>query len=344
MLLIGIASFVLSAVLTRLMIVVAKHFNILDRPTGELKKHHTCAVPLMGGVAIFVTIALLVMSLLATSDALTFGLMDNQHFVGFLLGGLILIIGGIFDDRFTLPPRVTILFPLAAALVAVLFGIGVSKLSNPFGDPIELSSLASGSLTFVWLLLVMYTTKFLDGLDGLATSISAIGVFFITLLALTAVYFQPDAALFGAISLGALLGFFVWNVHPAKIFLGEGGSTFVGYTLGVLAVIAGSKLGTALLVVSIPFLDVLWVIGRRVLVEHRSPAKGDRKHLHHRLLDMGFGQRAIVFWYAVVAGMAGLAALSLQSKQKVLMFGALVVGMIALAVVIVRASRTQRSL
>lgn len=335
-----VAAFGMSLVLTRLMMAVARHFDVLDRPTSELKKHHTQAIPLLGGIAIFVTLALLIVAVLSTSEALTFGLMDHRHFIGFLLGGLVLVVGGALDDRFTLPPRITFWFPVGAALVAVIFGIGVSKLSNPFGDPIELSALVSGSFTFVWLLFVIYTTKFLDGLDGLATSVSAIGILFITLLALSSVYWQPDAALFGTICLGALLGFLVWNVYPAKIFLGEGGSTLVGYTLGVLAVIAGSKLGTALLVLSVPLLDVFWVISRRLFFEHRSPAVGDRKHLHHRLLDKGFGQRTIVFWYDVVAAAAGLSALLLQSEQKVIAFVVIAFGMIVLAMVLMRASRS----
>lgn len=310
----------LSGLLTPVVSWTARRFSVLDRPSLEPKKHHTRAVPLLGGLAIFLTISLFVGAFLLLTDQLTFGLMDTHHFVGFLLGGFMLMIGGALDDRFTLPAKITLWFPFFAGLIAVGFGMGVSKLSNPFGEAIELSSLTSGLLTFIWLMLVMYTTKFLDGLDGLATSISAIGVFFITLLALTATYFQPDAALFGVICLGALIGFLFWNKPPAKIFLGEGGSTFIGYTLGVLAVIAGSKLGTALLVLSIPFLDVVWVIGRRVFVEHRSPTIGDRKHLHHRLLDKGLSSQMIVFWYAVVASFAGLAGLFLQSQQKLFAF------------------------
>ncbi len=339
MVLIFVFSFALCVLLTGLVKRLAERFGFLDRPAGEEKKHHTRPVPLLGGIAIFLTIAIVTTIVLLTSNALTFGLMNNAHFIGFLLGGFVLMIGGALDDRFALPARFTIWFPTLAALIAVAFGIGVAKLSNPFGEPIELSALGSGILTFSWLLIVMYTTKFLDGLDGLATGVSAIGVLFMTLLALTATYLQLDAALFGALCLGALLGFLVWNHHPAKIFLGEGGSTFVGYTLGVMAVIAGSKFGTALLVLSIPFLDVLWVIGRRIFVEHRSPTRGDRKHLHHRLLDMDFSHRGIVFLYYALAAAAGTAGLFLQSQQKVFAFIALALLMIICAVMIVGASR-----
>lgn len=331
----------ISTVLVPGVIHVARRFGMMDQPTPEAKKVHKKPTPLLGGLAVYVSIAVCVILLLGLTDVLTFGLMDDRHFLGFLLGGLILMIGGALDDRYTLPPRIMIWFPIAAAFIAVAFGIGVSKLSNPFGDPIELSSLASASLTFVWLMVVMYTTKFLDGLDGLATGVSLIGVVMILLLALTAAYSQPDAALFAAICAGAFVGFLVWNIHPAKIFLGEGGSTFVGFTLGILAVISGSKLGTALLVLSIPLLDVIWVISRRFFIEHRSPAKGDRKHLHHRLLDKGLSQRAVVFWYYGVATLAGFSALVLQSRQKLLVFGILGVIMGIIALLFLRQDRVQ---
>ncbi|MEK7105523.1 MAG: MraY family glycosyltransferase, partial [Patescibacteria group bacterium] len=169
--------------------------------------------------------------------------------------------------------------------------------------------------------------------------VSAIGALMMTGLALTVQYFQPDAAVFAAICFGAMLGFLVWNFHPAKIFLGEGGSTFVGFTIGTLAVIGGAKLGTALLVLSIPFLDVVWVILRRTLVEHHSPTKGDRKHLHHRLLDLGLSQRQVVLIYYAIAAVVGILTLFLQSREKVILFAILVGTMILGATALVLTER-----
>src|SRR3989338_894356 len=339
MLFVFLVALLISAGLVPLVMHLARRFNILDRPTAEAKKIHKKPIPLLGGLAIYLSIAVCLVLRLSFTDVLTFGLMDDKHFIGFLLGGLVLMIGGALDDRFGLPPKVMIWFSIAAAALAVLFGTGVSKLSNPFGDPIELVAWQSSLLTFVWLLVVMYTTKFLDGLDGLATGVSLIGVVMILLLALTPAYFQFDAAIFAAVCAGALAGFLLWNTHPAKIFLGEGGSTFVGFTLGILAVIGGSKLGTALLVLSIPLLDVVWVISRRLFVEHRSPTQGDRKHLHHRLLDNGLTHRKVVFWYYVVAAVAGLSALGLQSKQKVLLFVMIGLLMLLIAVLLLHKDR-----
>lgn len=332
----AIFAFFLTSALVPVIKRISLRFSIVDHPGGEAKKLHKKPVPLMGGLAIYLAIALVLLYALSGDTVLLSGIVGVKEYLGYLLGGAVLMIGGALDDKFVLPPRLSFMFPLVAAGVAVAFNIGVSKVSNPFGfDPIEISAAASQIITFLWLLVVMYVTKFLDGLDGLATGVSAIGALMMTGLALTAAYFQPDAAVFASICAGAMLGFLLWNRHPAKIFLGEGGSTFVGYTIGVLAVIGGAKVGTALLVLSIPLLDVIWVILRRVLVEHRSPTVGDRKHLHHRLLDLGFTHGQVVLLYFFVATIFGVGGLFLQSAQKLALFGLIVLAMLISASVLV---------
>jgi UDP-N-acetylmuramyl pentapeptide phosphotransferase/UDP-N-acetylglucosamine-1-phosphate transferase len=189
-------------------------------------------------------------------------------------------------------------------------------------------------------MVVMYTTKFLDGLDGLATSVTTIGAVMILLLSMTSAYFQPDVALFSSLIIGAYLGFLFWNMHPASIFLGEGGSVFVGYLLGILAVISGGKVATALLVLGIPLLDVLWVIGRRLREGGFSRIfVGDRKHLHHRLLALGWGQTRIVIFYVALAAIFGTSALFLQSKEKLVALIILSFIMLLLALFFVQKER-----
>jgi UDP-GlcNAc:undecaprenyl-phosphate GlcNAc-1-phosphate transferase len=268
-------------------------------------------------LAIYTSVVVVTLGVLFLTSLLTSGEITFFHYTGILLGGLWLMIGGLLDDRYRLPPYLSIAAPALAAITAIICGVEVDKLTNPFGGIIILAPWQSDILVFVWLMGVMYTTKFLDGLDGLATSVSSVGAFMILLLALTAAYYQPDVALFATIILGALLGFLFWNYHPASIFLGEGGSTLVGFLLGILAVISGGKLATALLVLGIPVMDVAWVIVRRG--RHggwRAIWKGDRKHLHHRLLDMGWGQRRVMLFYVCVSTALGLLALLLQSGEK----------------------------
>lgn len=335
----GIVAFSISFFTT----VFVKHFafrkGLIDHPQTK-RKVHVRPTARLGGLAVYLSITIVVIILLLTSTQLIEGRIGAVHYIGLLVGGLVLMIGGALDDRFDLPPWFTIISPVCAAFILISAGIEIEKLTNPFGGVIYLSSLQSDILVFVWLMVVMYTTKFLDGLDGLATSVSSIGALMILLLALTAAYYQPDVALLSAVVIGAFLGFIFWNFHPASIFLGEGGSTLVGFVLGTLAVISGGKLATALLVLGIPLFDVVWIVMRRLKTGGlRRIFVGDRKHLHHRLLDLGFGQRRIMFLYILIASAFGVSTLFLQSREKLVALVVLGFMMLVVAVMLVQYER-----
>lgn len=331
-------AFVLSVVGTYGVLRLAMRFGIVDAPDGE-KKRHGRVVPLLGGIGPYLSIAICVLALLASSTVLTSGAITVRHYVGVLLGGLILMIGGALDDRYTLPPRVSFLAPLLAAVMVIACGVEVSKLTNPFGGVLLLSSTVSAVLVFVWLLACMYAMKLLDGIDGLTTSVGSVGAFMVMMLSLTQAYFQPDVAMLAAVCLSALLGFLVWNLPPARMFLGEGGSTFVGFFIGILAVISGGKLAVAVLCLGLPIMDVVIVaLGRWYRHGWRAVVKGDRTHLHHRLKMLGWSDRRIVGMYTAVALAFGGSALFLQSGQKLLVFALLAVCVVIAAVSLV--SRT----
>lgn len=314
----GLFAFVVSGISTRLIIWLAPKLGLVDQP-DQNRKRHAGSIPLMGGKAIYTGILVCVTVLLLTSDLLTGGAISSRHYIGYLLGGAVLMVGGWLDDKYHLPARVTIIAPAIAALVAVGSGIEVSKLTNPFGDVLLIPEWVSHVLVFAWLMVTMYTTKLLDGLDGLSTGVSSVGALMVLLLSLSASYFQPDVALFSSIVLGASLGFLLWNVPPAKVFLGEGGSTFVGYTLGVLAVISGGKLATLALVLGVPMVDVAFVVMRRLKSGGvKRVVKGDRWHLHHRLVDLGWTPTQVLLTYMIAAGVFGASALFLQSREKLI--------------------------
>ncbi|MDP2631302.1 MAG: MraY family glycosyltransferase, partial [Candidatus Uhrbacteria bacterium] len=241
-------AFIASVLITDIVRTIAKRYQIVDRPNEE-RKRHLGAIPQLGGIAIFLAFSIPTIVVLSSTGYFTSGDIDLVHLLGFLVGGLILVAGGVLDDKFDLPAKITVLFPIAAALTAALVGIGPSKITNPMGGVFEIGAWISFVFTFVWLLGMIYTTKLLDGLDGLATGVTSIGTLMIAFLALSVAYFQPYLALLSLIAFAALLGFLLCNLHPAQIFLGEGGSTYVGYLLGGLAIIGGSKVATALLVV-----------------------------------------------------------------------------------------------
>ncbi|MFA5359363.1 MAG: MraY family glycosyltransferase [Patescibacteria group bacterium] len=327
----------ISIIFARLVIYLATRLKITDKPDSD-RKIHEREVPLLGGLAIFAAFFII---LYFTHDKLLTGNLEPRHWVGFFIGGIFLMVGGFFDDKYKLKPAQQIIWPILAIISVIAGGVEIEKITNPFGGYFYLGALSAILISF-WLLGMMYTTKLLDGLDGLVTGMTAIGAVVIFLFTMSEKYYQPDIGLAALILAAACLGFLFFNWHPAKIFLGEGGSLFLGYALGVLSIISGGKIAIALLVMGIPILDVAWIIIRR-LAEGKNPFKfADRKHLHFRLLNMGLGvKRSVLFFYAVSI-IFGLAALFLQSKGKVLALGVLSVIMILVVMFFAYLDRKQK--
>ncbi len=329
-----IISLTLTAILTLIMRKIALAFKIIDLPdntSSESRKIHEQATPLLGGVAIFLTYFIL---LFAFAPRFLSGNLHWSHLIAFFIGALILIIGGTLDDRYNLAPSRQIIFPFLAILALIIGGVAIEKITNPFGGYFYLQSfvIVSPLLIAVWLLGMMYTTKLLDGVDGLVSGVSAIGGLVIFLFTLTTRYYQPDIAFAAILLVGALAGFLIFNWHPAKIFLGEGGSLLLGYILGVLAIISGGKIAIALLVMGIPILDVAWTILRR-LIQGKNPFRfADKKHLHHRLLALGLGQRKTVFIFYFLSLIFGLSGLLLQSRGKFWALVALIILMLLIVI------------
>jgi len=314
------AALVLTALLSVIVRRIALRFRIVDEPAPggpSGRKIHAKTTPLLGGLAVFFSYFLI---LFLAADRFLAGELDWAHLIGFGAGALIIVIGGVLDDKYDLRPQQQIIFPLLAIAALIFGGVEIGKLTNPFGGVIDLRPLVfvSPLLIALWLLGMMYTTKLLDGVDGLVTGVSAIGGFIIFLFTLTTRYYQPDIALAAILLAGAAAGFLIFNWHPAKIFLGEGGSLLFGYILGVLAIISGAKIAIALLVMGIPIMDVAWTIVRR-LARGRNPFRAaDRQHLHHRLLSLGLSQPATVSVFYILSLSFGLSGLWLQSRGKFL--------------------------
>ncbi len=298
---------------------IALKYSIVDVPDID-RKIHKKETPLLGGVAIFLSFFII---LFLFKDKILVGKLAMAHWLGFFIGGLFLMIGGFLDDKYNLSPSKQIIWPILASLSAILGGIEIAKITNPLGGLIYFDNiiLLAEFLTFIWLLVMMYTTKLLDGIDGLVAGVSGIGGLVIFLFTLTTKYYQPDMAFASLVFAAACFGFLIFNWHPAKIFLGEGGSLFLGFVLGILAVISGGKIAIALLIIGIPILDLLWTIIRR-LINRKNPFKfADDKHLHHRLLNLGIGQRKTVLIFYILSLIFGLSGLFLQSKGKIMALG-----------------------
>ncbi len=324
-------AFFISFILTFIVSRIAVRRRIVDVPDAE-RRFHKNATPILGGFAVFGSLLLVSIAMLFTGDLI--GNIPLRQLVAIWVGGIILMIGGYLDDRYRLPARYSVIFPILACLTIVTSGISAVSVHNPFtGEIMQLNNwmvfgmpLVSGIIVFVWTFGMTYTTKLLDGMDGLVTGIAAIAGIVIFGLSLTPDVMQPQTALLSIIFVGSLLGFLILNFHPAKIFLGESGSTFAGFMLAILAIVSGGKIATAILVMGIPVLDAFWVILQR-LFNRQSPFQGDRRHLHYKLTEIGFSEpQAVLFLYALT-GIFGVAALFLQSLGKLIALGILVLVM-----------------
>lgn len=328
---------------------LALHLNIIDRPEVAERKIHKKPTPLLGGLAVFVSYVLILGILAAFFPHKILGdFITLKKLIFIFLGAVFLAIGGFLDDKYNLKPRYQIIWAILAAL-AISFGdIGISHIRNPL--PLEIPfltgqvggeirfdvwrigflTLPQDLFTFIWLLVMMYTTKILDGLDGLVAGVAGIGSLIIFSVALLPFVHQYDTAYLAIGLAGVFGGFLIWNFHPAKIFLGEGGSLLAGYFLGILAIISGSKIATTLLIMGVPILDLVWVAARRIFFEKKSFALADRKHLHFRLLDAGFSHRGAVLFLYALTSVFGLTTLFFQTQQKAVVLVLVVLVMIGL--------------
>jgi len=330
-----IAGLVLTLFFTPLIRKAALRWNIVDQPSP--RKIHSQPIPLLGGSAIFLSFTLAVIIFWL------FGFVTDVKISGYdlmaiLAAGLILIVGGFLDDKYNLKPSRQIIFPILAVIISLGFGIRIQYVTNPLGGITEFSLVLGTIIAGLWLLGMIYTTKFLDGLDGLVSGVTFIGSIIIFAVSLSWDIPQSGTSVMALILAGCALGFLFYNWHPAKIFLGEGGSVFCGFILGTLAIISGSKIATALLIMGVPIIDVAWVILRR-LWQGRSPVSPDRKHLHYRLLDFGLSQRQTVALLYLITGAFGLTSLFLHTKGKIIALLFLTIFMIITAAGLVVAYR-----
>jgi len=321
-----VASFLLSFLLTPVVRAIMRYTGIVDKPKTEKRKIHKKHIPLGGGLAIYSSFFILAAVLVGSGSI---GADIPVHsLVGIFLAATCLMVGGLLDDKYCLRPAHQIIFPIMACIIVIFFGIGIESISRPSGGILSLVEYnitisGLGKLTvfadmivFFWLMGMMFTTKVLDGLDGLVTGVVAIGALLVYVVSSQPAWYQPEVGLVALVFSGACFGFLVWNFYPAKIFLGEGGSLFTGFMLAILAIISGSKIATTVLVMGVPILDVARVMLRR-LQKKKSIFIGDSEHLHYRLLRSGLSQKQAVLLLYGISFLFGMTTLFLQSREKI---------------------------
>ena len=264
----------------------------------------------MGGLAIFLGFLLSTLIFVPMSSSMR----------GMLLGGVIIVILGIFDDIYALPALPKLLVQIAAALVAVLHGNVVQVLSNPHifsENPYwTLGSLAV-PLSVIWIVAITNAVNLIDGLDGLAVGVATISS--LTMLVIAMLVSENVVALMMAALAGGCIGFMPYNLNPAKIFMGDTGSTFLGFVLATVSIQGLFKFYTIIsfavpfLMLGLPLFDTCFAILRR-LAKGQSPMAPDRSHVHHRLIDMGFNQKQAVAILYVISAILGLSAVVLTTS------------------------------
>lgn len=320
-------AFVAALVLSRVAIWLGLRVGIADVPGGRRKHARTTsrlgALPLFGGF----TIAALAGQWFAVP---TDDFNEATRFSGLLLGGAVAFVVGVLDDRFELPSGPQFFGQALAAFIAIGSLIFIERFRNPFSNTEQLLPFAAtAALTLLWFMGMMNTVNFLDGIDGLAASVSLVAA------GLTLIHMlregQYSVALLPAALIGALLGFLVFNFQPARLFLG-GGALYLGFALACIGIIAGAKIALVLLVLGLPIADVAWQIVDRTR-HGRSPTSSDRGHLHLRLADLGWSARRISLLYVGVCVLFGGAALITQPPLfKLLTLGALFVVVIGVLI------------
>jgi UDP-GlcNAc:undecaprenyl-phosphate GlcNAc-1-phosphate transferase len=327
----AIGAFAAAAVLAFLLTPIARSLShrlgVVDAPNA--RRVNTAPVPRGGGIAVAAAFVVVGGGLLLFGGGLPgmparAGISDSQ--LAALVFGVVLAAGlGTLDDRFDLRARYQLLGQVGLAVMAVAAGLVVEAIRNPFGPGQIVFGEPFGAIfTGLWIVGMINSINFIDGLDGLSTGISLIAALTLGLLSLTTVGSAPLVAVLCLTLAGALAGFLRWNFHPASVFTGTAGVMTMGYALAVLSTLGSAKVVVALLVLGVPIIDTFWVIVRR-LASGRSPFTPDRGHLHHHLLDLGLGHRGTVLLiYAICASLGAMALVVSAAAQVYAFLGALV--------------------
>ena len=319
---------VISFALTPVVKLLATKVGAMDVPKDE-RRMHKIPIPRMGGLAIFFGVIV---------SVLIFGKIDRE-LRGILLGAVIIVILGVLDDILTLRALPKFAVQILAAIVVVLHGCRIEHFMG-----FTLPTWLSYPVSVIWIVAITNAVNFIDGLDGLAAGVSAISAGTMLIVALLLV---PDgtamaSAIVLAAIVGACVGFIPYNFNPATIFMGDTGSTFLGFMLasisifGLFKTYAVISFAVPFLVLGLPIFDICFAVIRRVS-HGQSPMHADRGHVHHRLIDMGFSQKQAVAISYMLSAILGLAAVVLTDRgevQALIFIGAiLVVGAIGVGLI-----------
>lgn len=312
-----VLAFIIAFAATPIAKKVAFKIGAVDVPKDD-RRMHKKPIARLGGLAI--VSAFLVSALFNVASYVGSGVIAaDKQFWGMIAGILIIVAVGIVDDIKQLGAKIKFLFQIIAAVIVVCTGTSIAFVTNPLAanGMSNLSPVISFIVTVLWIVGITNAINLIDGLDGLAAGVSSIAS--LSLFIVSVLRGDFETALVTAALAGSALGFLPYNFNPAKIFMGDTGATFLGFTLGVVSIQGTLKQYTAiaiaipLLILGLPLFDTAFAILRRIL-QGKSPMQADRGHLHHRLIDMGLSHKQSVVVMYTVSSALGLSAIVLADK------------------------------
>ena len=318
-------AFIVSFMVTPYSIKIAEKIGAIDIPKDD-RRMRKKSIPKLGGLAVITGFAISLIYLISVMNIEgSINLFDENEYlkklIGVGLGVIIITITGVIDDTKTLKPLQKLFGQVLAAIVAVSFGIKIGAEDIPLVANMEIANEISTFATIIWIIVITNAINLIDGLDGLSSGIALISC--ISLLIIFALNYSPMIAILMITSLiGALVGFLPFNFSPAKTFIGDTGSNFLGYILSIVSILGVAKTYTAvvialpMLVLGLPIFDVVWAIIRRIIKGKSIKAifQADKGHLHHRLIAKGFSQKqAVLVMYAMSAALGLFAIILLES-------------------------------
>lgn len=301
-LLIFLTGFIISLLCTPVAIWLAPKIGAVDIPKDG-RRMHTKPMPRFGGMAIF----------LGAISATAIFLGNDHKVLGVIIGGICIYALGVFDDLKGSPAKIKLLGQIGCASIVFAYGIRIQFITNHFGDGHSyLVGVTSYLMTVLWIVGITNTVNLIDGLDGLAAGVSTIASVAIAYTAYIHGMYEVSLAMLALA--GGAMGFLPFNFHPAKIFMGDSGSLFLGFMLATLSIMGPVKGATIfativpVLVLGIPIFDTAFAILRRV-INKRPIMEADKGHLHHRMMAVGLGQKRTVLMIYGISGVMGIAAI-----------------------------------
>ena len=338
-------AFITAFMMTPYSIKVAKKVGAVDVPKDNRRVHHK-PMPKLGGIAVisgFIVSLVYLLITLSIEDPNKLSLFGEEQYgyklIGVLIGIIILGITCFIDDVKNIKPIVKLTGQLLAAIVVVYFGLRIEDINLPFLKTAQMHETFYIILTILWIVGITNAINLMDGLDGLSSGISLISC--ISLLMIFALNDSPLIAILMITALaGALTGFIPYNFNPAKTFIGDTGSNFLGFILSIVSILGIAKTYTAIVIVlpvivlGLPIVDTLGAIIRRVKKGKSIKAifQADKGHLHHKILSQGFSQKQAVYILYGISATFGMFAVILFDSGiwKALSFALMIIAMIAL--------------